>query len=160
MRVLVHGGAGSEPDAPARRQESLDAATAAGADARSPEAAVEVAQAVKTETPHVLLAGERAVALAGRVGDVPQVGAGFYASEQAAASATGEGEAIARFGIARQAVRAVDDGAAPVGAAERTIERFAAETGATAGVIVLDRSGATGEAHNAEAMQTATHGDH
>jgi len=290
MHVLAHGGVGSVADAPADRQDVLDAACAAGADARTPgdavvatvrhlesdprfnagvgsavqsdgvvrtdaglmtgdgavgaacampgiEHAIEVARLVKAETPHVLLAGERAVALAedtgvatdcdlwtdatrtrwqdvdppdeaspseqlswvrerfggdisgrdhdtvgavatdgerlaaatstggrwfalaGRVGDVPQVGAGFYATERAAASATGEGEAIARFGLARRAVAAVEGGADPATAARRTIERFATGTGGTAGVIVTDRSGTTGEAHNAAAMQTATQGD-
>ncbi len=99
--------------------------------------------------------GGRWFALAGRVGDVPQVGAGFYASERAAASATGEGEAIARFALARRAVAAVGEGADPASAAGNVIEDFAAETGGTAGVIVVDRSGATGKAHNAEAMATA-----
>ncbi len=290
MRVLVHGGAGSAPDEPAARQAVLDAASRAGADARTPEAAVvatvrhlesdprfnagvgsavqsdgvartdaglmtgdgasgaacamagvehavEVARLVRADTPHVLLAGERAVALAddagvatdrdlwtdatrarwqaadppetagpreqlawvreqfgddisardhdtvgavatdgdqlaaatstggrwfalaGRVGDVPQVGAGFYAMERAAASATGEGEAIARFGLARRAVAAVAEGADPATAARQTIDRFAARTGGTAGVIVLDGSGATGRAHNARAMQTARRGE-
>jgi len=98
--------------------------------------------------------GGRWFALAGRVGDVPQVGAGFYTSETAAASATGEGERIARFGLARRAVAAVEAGDEPGPAAERAIERFAADTGGTAGVIVVDRAGATGRAHNAGAMAT------
>ncbi len=50
----------------------------------------------------------RWLALAGRVGDVPQVGAGFYADGRGGASATGEGEAIARFGVARRAVELLD----------------------------------------------------
>lgn len=100
--------------------------------------------------------GGRWFALAGRVGDVPQVGAGFYASEGAAASATGSGEAIARFGLAGRAVRAVDSGADPSMAADAAIDAFDHATGGTAGVIVMDRAGATGSATNAEAMQTAT----
>lgn len=100
--------------------------------------------------------GGRWFALAGRVGDVPQVGAGFYASEGAAASATGAGEAIARFGLAKRAVGAVDDGAGPSAAAETVIDRFENATGETAGVVVAGRGGATGSAHNAETMQTAT----
>jgi isoaspartyl peptidase/L-asparaginase-like protein (Ntn-hydrolase superfamily) len=99
--------------------------------------------------------GGRWFALAGRVGDVPQVGAGFHASGEAAASATGEGEAIARFGLARRAVEAVADGDDPGTAADRVVRGFAAETGGRAGVIVADRSGRTGHAHNAEAMGTA-----
>ncbi len=99
--------------------------------------------------------GGRWFALAGRVGDVPQVGAGFYASGEAAASATGEGEAIARFGLARRAVEAVADGDDPGTAADRVIRGFAAETAGRAGVIVADRSGRTGSAYNTEAMATA-----
>jgi isoaspartyl peptidase/L-asparaginase-like protein (Ntn-hydrolase superfamily) len=99
--------------------------------------------------------GGRWFALAGRIGDVPQVGAGFYATETAAASATGQGEAIARFGLARTAVDAVEEGCDPESAARRSIEQFQTTTGGTAGVIVLDQSGVTGRAHNAETMATA-----
>jgi beta-aspartyl-peptidase (threonine type) len=99
--------------------------------------------------------GGRWFALAGRVGDVPQVGAGFYATAEAAASATGEGEAIARFGLARRAVEAVADGDDPGTAADRVVRGFAAETDGRAGVIVADRSGRTGSAYNTEAMATA-----
>ena len=99
--------------------------------------------------------GGRWFALAGRVGDVPQVGAGFYATGEAAASATGEGEAIARFGLARRAVTAVADGDDPGTAADRVIRGFETETGGRAGVIVTDLGGRTGSAFNTEAMGTA-----
>ena len=99
--------------------------------------------------------GGRWAALAGRVGDVPQVGAGFYATERAAASATGAGEAIARYGLARRAVDAVADGDDPQTAADRVIRNFAAETGAEAGVIVIDDGGRGGSAYNSTLMQTA-----
>lgn len=280
MHVIAHGGAGTSPDDPDRRQAVLEEAVAAGTEQHDPETAVietvgrlevdgrfnagtgsvvqsdgvirtdagvmtgdgaaggacampgvehavEVARVVKAETPHVLVAGERAVALAeasgvptdcdlwtvqtrerweaadasadrsvraqlrrvreafggtdtvgavatdgerlaaatstggrwfalaGRVGDVPQVGAGFYATGVAAASATGEGEAIARFGLARRVVGAVEAGDHPRTAADRILAEFEDETGATAGVIVLDSDGTRGRAHNAEAMQTA-----
>lgn len=98
--------------------------------------------------------GGRWFALAGRVGDVPQTGAGFYANEHAAASATGEGEAIARFGLARAAVAAVADGNDAQTAADRVIREFAAETGGKAGLIVSSQAG-TGQAANTDAMQTA-----
>jgi isoaspartyl peptidase/L-asparaginase-like protein (Ntn-hydrolase superfamily) len=99
--------------------------------------------------------GGRWFALAGRVGDVPQVGAGFYADGRAAASATGAGEAIARFGLARRVVDAVSGGERPQHAADRVIRGFGAETDAHAGVVALDRAGRTGRAHNAPAMQVA-----
>lgn len=99
--------------------------------------------------------GGRWAALAGRVGDVPQVGAGFYASEQAAASATGAGEAIARYGLARAVVDAIGDGDDPQSAVDRKIRDFEAETGAEAGIIALDTQGRTGSAFNSDGMQTA-----
>ncbi|MFC7132600.1 MULTISPECIES: isoaspartyl peptidase/L-asparaginase [Salinibaculum] len=99
--------------------------------------------------------GGRWFALAGRVGDVPQVGAGFYATESAAVSATGEGEAIARFGLARRVAEAVEGGESPQHAADRVLRGFAAETGGEAGVIVVGADGQTGAANNTEAMQTA-----
>lgn len=98
--------------------------------------------------------GGRWFALAGRVGDVPQVGAGFYADETAAASATGEGEAIARFGLTRKAVETAGS-EDPQATAERVIEDFADETGGKAGLILTTNEGATGQARNTEAMQTA-----
>jgi len=279
MQVLVHGGAGGEPDEPESRQETLDEATAAGTEADDPQSAVveavrvlesgprfnagvgsavqsdgrirtdagimtgdgqtgaacsmpgvehavEVARLVAEGTPHVLVAGEQAVslaeaygvptdcdlwtestrerwdeldpigsddvqahiewvyeqfgghdtvgavatdgtqvaaatstggrwsALAGRVGDVPQIGAGFYATENAAVSTTGAGEAIARFGLARRVGRAIEDGEPPKAATTRLIEEFD-ETGESAGVIAIDSDGNTGQAFNSDAMQTA-----
>lgn len=98
--------------------------------------------------------GGRWCALAGRVGDVPQVGAGFYATEEAAVSATGAGEAIARFGLSRRVVDAIEDGAHPATATERAIGAFADATDAVAGVIAVDRAGRTSEAFNSDSMQT------
>ncbi|PSP28096.1 asparaginase [Halobacteriales archaeon QH_2_65_14] len=280
MRVVVHGGAGGEPDEPEPRQATLDRAVAVGVDATTPmsaavgavrvlesgprfnagvgsavqsdgtirtdagvmtgdgrtgaacsmpgvEHAIEVARIVATETPHVLVVGDRAVALAdaydvatdcdlwtegtrdrwdeldpagpgvrdqlewlrerfggtdtvgavatdgdgvaaatstggrwcalaGRVGDVPQVGAGFYATANAAVSTTGGGEAIARFGLARHVADAIESGEAPTEATRRLIEEFDSETSASAGVIAVDSDGRTGSAFNSSGMQTAT----
>lgn len=93
-------------------------------------------------------------ALAGRVGDVPQLGAGFFADERGGASATGEGESIARFGLARRAVELLDT-FSPRQAAAEAIAEFAAETGARAGILVLDHQGRVGSEYNTAAMQTA-----
>ncbi|WP_336329924.1 isoaspartyl peptidase/L-asparaginase [Haloarcula sp. CGMCC 1.2071] len=279
MHVIVHGGAGSPPESPATRQETLTDAAERATAAEGPMDAVlaalrplesdpafnagvggavqsdgevrtdaglmtdagqvgaacamsgvvhatDVAHSVGTETPHVLLAGNEAVdfaagmgvdtghdlttaetrqryedtdppdggpadhlewvrthfggtdtvgavatdgdrlaaatstagrwfALAGRVGDVPQVGAGFYADDRGGASATGEGEAIARFGLARHAVELLDT-YGPRQAAEEAIAAFEDATGGRAGVIVLDHAGHTGAERNTAAMQTAT----
>jgi len=99
--------------------------------------------------------GGRWFALAGRVGDVPQIGAGVYADERGGASATGEGEAIARFGLAKEAVRALDR-FGPSQAAQHAVSAFEDETDGRAGVIVMDHAGHTGSAENTAAMQTST----
>jgi isoaspartyl peptidase/L-asparaginase-like protein (Ntn-hydrolase superfamily) len=99
--------------------------------------------------------GGRWFALAGRVGDVPQVGGGFYATERAAVSTTGDGEEIARFGLARRVALAIEDGDRPQHAADRVLRGFDAETGGGAGVIAIRADGRTGRAYNTEAMQTS-----
>lgn len=99
--------------------------------------------------------GGRWYALAGRVGDVPQVGSGFYASPTAAASATGAGEDIARTTLTRMAVDLVEAGHSPQAAAAEAIETFETQTDSTAGIIVIDRDGNRGSAFNSDSMQTA-----
>jgi isoaspartyl peptidase/L-asparaginase-like protein (Ntn-hydrolase superfamily) len=88
------------------------------------------------------------------VGDVPQVGSGFYCSPAGGASATGAGEDIARTTLARRAVDRLDDGDDPQSAAAGALDRFERETGSTAGLVVLSEDG-VGSAYNSEAMQTA-----
>ncbi|MDJ1431304.1 isoaspartyl peptidase/L-asparaginase [Halostagnicola sp. A-GB9-2] len=100
--------------------------------------------------------GGRWLALAGRVGDVPQVGSGFYCSPAAAVSATGAGEDIARTTLSRRVAGHVERGLEAGAAAELAIEEFAELTGSTAGVIVVDARGHLGSAYNSNAMQTAT----
>ncbi|MFB6199043.1 MAG: isoaspartyl peptidase/L-asparaginase, partial [Halobacteriaceae archaeon] len=100
--------------------------------------------------------GGRWLALAGRVGDVPQIGAGFYASPAAAASATGAGEDIARVTLTRRTVRHVERGLSAEEAARTAIDEFGELTDGSAGVIVIDSGGRVGQAFNSEAMQTAT----
>jgi beta-aspartyl-peptidase (threonine type) len=102
--------------------------------------------------------GGRWFAVPGRVGDVPGVGAGFYASAAAGASATGHGEEIAEDGLARRVVGLIEDGLGAPAATEAAIERFEAATGGTAGVIAVDDEGRVGQAHNAQAMGVATGG--
>ena len=99
--------------------------------------------------------GGRWLALAGRVGDVPQVGAGFYCSPTAAVSATGAGEEIARVTLSRRTDRHIERGCDAETATTLAIEEFAELTGATAGVIALDARGTLGSAYNSAAMQTA-----
>lgn len=103
--------------------------------------------------------GGRWLALAGRVGDVPQIGSGFFAAPAGAASATGAGEDIAKATLTRRAVRHLEAGLGAQAAADRAIAEFSEITGSSAGVIVLDRDGAAGSAFNSDAMQTAVSGD-
>lgn len=98
--------------------------------------------------------GGRWLALAGRVGDVPQVGSGFYCAPAGGASATGAGEDIARVTLSRRAVGLLEDGASAQRAADRAIEEFAELTDSTAGIIVCDRDGGMGSAYNSRIMQT------
>jgi len=100
--------------------------------------------------------GGRWAALSGRVGDVPQVGAGFYASPAGGASATGTGEDIAREGLARRAVALLEQGADAETAARLSIDEFDRAASGDAGIIVVDSDGGTGQAFNSPAMQSAT----
>ncbi|AZH26822.1 isoaspartyl peptidase/L-asparaginase [Haloplanus aerogenes] len=92
-------------------------------------------------------------ALAGRVGDVPQVGAGFFATSAGGASATGAGEDIARVTLSRRAVDHLDDGVSADRAATLAIAEFEELTDSTAGVVVCGPDG-VGSATNAS-MQVA-----
>ncbi|WP_148414510.1 isoaspartyl peptidase/L-asparaginase [Haloferax sp. KTX1] len=99
--------------------------------------------------------GGRWFALAGRVGDVPQIGSGFYASPAGGASTTGAGEDIARVTLARRAVGHLERGCDAQTAADLAIEEFGELTGSSAGIILLDDEG-FGSAYNSDGMQTST----
>ncbi|MFC7213818.1 isoaspartyl peptidase/L-asparaginase [Saliphagus sp. GCM10025334] len=99
--------------------------------------------------------GGRWLALAGRVGDVPQVGSGFYACPAAGVSATGAGEDIARVTLSRRVARHVERGLDAQAATDLAIEEFGELTGSSAGVIAIDSRGGIGAAYNSDAMQTA-----
>jgi beta-aspartyl-peptidase (threonine type) len=99
--------------------------------------------------------GGRWLALAGRVGDVPQVGSGFYCSPAGGASATGAGEDIARYTLSRRAVQHLEAGVSAQTAAEMAMSEFGDRADGSAGVIVMDDDGDAGEAYNSDAMQTA-----
>lgn len=79
----------------------------------------------------------------GRVGDSPVPGAGFYADEHVAVSATGWGEAIAAVGLARDVRERVRDGASAKTAARRSLSRMHERIespggeGATGGCVVV-----------------------
>jgi len=93
-------------------------------------------------------------ALAGRVGDVPQVGSGFFCTPAGGASVTGAGEDIARATLAKRAVEHLAAGAPADRAASLAIDEFEEVTGSTAGVIVCGPDGVAA-ARNSESMQVA-----
>lgn len=99
--------------------------------------------------------GGRWLALAGRVGDVPQVGCGYYASPAGAVSTTGAGEGIARVTMARLAERELMASGDPQQAADRALETFDQQAAGSAGLIVISRDGERGSAYSSELMQTA-----
>lgn len=80
---------------------------------------------------------------AGRIGDSPLPGAGFYADAHVAVSTTGWGEAIATVGLAREVRERIAGGADAESAAREGLRRMArvVETpdgeGATGGCIVV-----------------------
>lgn len=102
--------------------------------------------------------GGRWLALAGRVGDVPQVGSGFYCTPAGGVSATGAGEDIARQTLARSAADRLDAGDDAQRAVEAAIDDFDEAVEGTAGLIALTPDGDAGAAYSSEAMQTAVSG--
>lgn len=88
----------------------------------------------------------------GRVGDTPLVGCGTYAGAEGAASCTGDGEAIIKVLLARTSVDLLASGRPPDEAAREAVALLRRQTGGQAGVIVVNRDGAVGYAHNAEEM--------
>lgn len=144
----------ADADPPARTRDHLDWVheTYGGSDTVGAVAVADGKVAAATST------GGRWAALAGRVGDVPQVGSGFYATSAGGASATGAGEDIVRVTLTREAVRYLETGENPQEAAERALAEFEEVTESTAGLIVLDSEGRAGSAFNSAAMQTSSSG--
>lgn len=99
--------------------------------------------------------GGRWLALRGRIGDVPQVGSGFFAAPAGAVSTTGAGEAIARTTLARLVERELAAGRDAQTAVTTAMATFERTTGETAGAIALDPRGGIGTAFNGSRMQTA-----
>ncbi|MDP9150846.1 MAG: isoaspartyl peptidase/L-asparaginase, partial [Myxococcota bacterium] len=92
----------------------------------------------------------------GRVGDSPIPGAGTYADDDAGAcSATGDGEAALRLGLARSAIDLMRCSAHPEDAARVVIRTMAARVGGSGGVILVDRFGRLGWARSTAAMTWA-----
>lgn len=93
---------------------------------------------------------------AGRVGDSPLPGCGYYADNNSAAvSCTGQGEAIMQVQLARLAADFVGKLAVPAPAqelfsapAEAAIRFLADRTGGRGGLIMIDHAGRVGFAYN------------
>ena len=102
--------------------------------------------------------GGRWLALAGRVGDVPQIGSGFYCDAAGGASATGAGEDIARTTLSRRADELLDDGSGAERAAEAAIDEFGDAVDGSAGLVLMTPDGDGGSAYNSDAMQTSIAG--
>ncbi len=89
----------------------------------------------------------------GRVGDSSLIGCGCYADDESAAvSLTGWGEPIMKLVLGKWAVDRVAAGAAPEEAAQAAIDYLYARLGGHGGIILLDRLGRVGLAHNTPRM--------
>jgi beta-aspartyl-peptidase (threonine type) len=85
----------------------------------------------------------------GRVGDSPLVGCGAYADDRVGAvSATGDGEDLMKIVISKSICDFLDRGMTAQEAADAALSLLAQRTGGRGGVIVLDRQGDVGVAHN------------
>ncbi len=99
--------------------------------------------------------------MVGRVGDSAIIGAGTFATAMAAASATGHGEAIIMASLCRETIEALGR-SDPARIARRKIAELIAPQNVDAGIIIVDRDGRIGYAHNADTMEVgifhSTHG--
>ena len=89
----------------------------------------------------------------GRVGDSSLIGCGCYAdNESAAVSLTGWGEPMMKLVLGKWAVDRVQAGATPQEAAADAIEYLFERLGGYGGMILMDRAGRIGLAHNTPGM--------
>jgi len=92
----------------------------------------------------------------GRVGDVPQVGCGFYADDGiGGVSSTGWGESIVKVVLAKMALDLLGQTADPRLAARLAIEVLGTKVGGLGGLILLDARGRPGWAYNTPQMAMA-----
>ena len=92
----------------------------------------------------------------GRVGDSALIGSGTYADQHlGAASATGNGEAIIRVVLAKTAVDLLMGDRHPVNVAPMAIEILERRGQGEGGIILVDRMGRMGCAHNTSFMPCA-----
>ncbi|MHA7628246.1 isoaspartyl peptidase/L-asparaginase family protein [Corallococcus sp. M7] len=89
----------------------------------------------------------------GRVGDAPIIGAGTYADERCAVSATGHGEFFIRYTVARDICARVEYQDLPLPeAANYVIHDVLVKAGGEGGVIAMDRQGHVAMPFNSSGM--------
>jgi len=92
----------------------------------------------------------------GRVGDSALIGAGTYADDLwGAASVTGDGEAIMRVVLAKTGVDLLTGDRHPQDAARLAVAVLGERGQGEGGIILVDRKGRVGHAHNAPFMSCA-----
>ena len=92
----------------------------------------------------------------GRVGDSSLIGCGCYADNQSAAvSCTGWGEPIMKLVLAKRAADRVREGRTPETASNESITYLKTRLNGHGGMILLDRQGRIGIAHNTPRMAWA-----
>lgn len=75
----------------------------------------------------------------GRIGDTPVIGAGLYAGEEGAVTATGIGEEIVRYVLSKWAYDRMEEGQTPQEACDASLKFFEDEI--PIGVLAVSRSG-------------------
>jgi L-asparaginase / beta-aspartyl-peptidase len=94
--------------------------------------------------------------LPGRVGDSPLVGSGTYADNlTGGASATGHGEKIMRLVLAKYATDLIEHGREASQAAKEAIQHMENRVQGYGGLILIDKNGNPGFAHNTPHMAAA-----
>jgi len=89
----------------------------------------------------------------GRIGDSPLIGAGTYADDEAGAcSNTGDGEAIIRLCLAREACALLRANVLPESAARQSIALLGERGDGEGGMILIDRNGRLGLARSTNTM--------
>jgi beta-aspartyl-peptidase (threonine type) len=92
----------------------------------------------------------------GRVGDVPQIGCGFYADNRfGGVACTGWGESVARVALAHSAIHMLEAGQSSQEAADSATRMLAERVNGEGGLIVLDREGHVGAHYNTKRMARA-----
>lgn len=89
----------------------------------------------------------------GRVGDSPLIGAGTYADDEAGcASNTGDGEAVIRLVLAKEACAMMRNQTVPEAAARQSIALLGERANGSGGIILVDPSGRMGLARSTKTM--------